>query len=146
MVSRCFPGGYNVKLYISRGRLAWWLLAFLHSVSSTFLGLGAHLNSAIIWDSLFFSAHLKNSHFWPVADLSQGTQMGKYGMYFVLSSNSGNTVVHGNLLLIILQVLLTKTIPRKRHYLPTCSHSNACRSTEAMVECFISKPWLGANH
>ena len=32
MVSRCFPGGYNVKLYISRGKLAWWLLAFLHSV------------------------------------------------------------------------------------------------------------------
>ena len=28
MVSRCFPGGYNIKLYISRGRLAWWLLAF----------------------------------------------------------------------------------------------------------------------
>ena len=27
VVSRCFPGGYNVKLYISRGRLAWWLLA-----------------------------------------------------------------------------------------------------------------------
>ena len=24
---------YNVKLYIFRGRLAWWLLAFLHSVS-----------------------------------------------------------------------------------------------------------------
>ena len=34
VVSRCFPGGYNVKLYISRGRLAWWLLAFLHSVHS----------------------------------------------------------------------------------------------------------------
>ena len=34
VVSRCFPGGYNVKLYISRGRLAWWLLAFLHSVMS----------------------------------------------------------------------------------------------------------------
>ena len=29
VVSRCFPGGYNVKLYISRGRLAWWLLDFL---------------------------------------------------------------------------------------------------------------------
>ena len=29
VVSRCFLGGYNVKLYISRGRLAWWLLAFL---------------------------------------------------------------------------------------------------------------------
>ena len=29
VVSRCFPGGYNVKLYISRGRLAWRLLAFL---------------------------------------------------------------------------------------------------------------------
>ena len=34
VVSRCFPGGYNVKLYISRGRLAWWLLAFLHSVTA----------------------------------------------------------------------------------------------------------------
>ena len=34
VVSRCFPGGYNVKLYISRGRLAWWLLAFLHSAST----------------------------------------------------------------------------------------------------------------
>ena len=33
VVSRCFPGGYNVKLYISRGRLAWWLLACLHSVT-----------------------------------------------------------------------------------------------------------------
>ena len=31
VVSRCFPGGYNVKLYISRGRLAWWLLTFLHT-------------------------------------------------------------------------------------------------------------------
>ena len=31
VVSRCFPCGYSVKLYISRGRLAWWLLAFLHS-------------------------------------------------------------------------------------------------------------------
>ena len=28
-LARCFPGGYNVKLYISRGRLVWWLLAFL---------------------------------------------------------------------------------------------------------------------
>ena len=35
VVSRCFPGGYNVKLYISRGRLAWWLLAFLHSVTGS---------------------------------------------------------------------------------------------------------------
>ena len=33
VVSRCFLGGYNVKLYISRGRLAWWLLAFLCCVS-----------------------------------------------------------------------------------------------------------------
>ena len=33
VVSRCFPGSYNVKLYISKGRLAWWLLAFLHSES-----------------------------------------------------------------------------------------------------------------
>ena len=28
VVSRCFLGGYNVKLYISRGRLAWLLLVF----------------------------------------------------------------------------------------------------------------------
>ena len=35
VVSRCFPGGYNVKLYISRGRLAWWLLAFLHSAKQS---------------------------------------------------------------------------------------------------------------
>ena len=34
VVSRCFPGGYNVKLYISRGRLAWWLLAFCTVFSS----------------------------------------------------------------------------------------------------------------
>ena len=34
VISRCFPGGYSVKLYISRGRLAWWLLAFLHSGST----------------------------------------------------------------------------------------------------------------
>ena len=34
VVSRCSPGGYNVKLYISRGRLAWWLLAFLCCVTS----------------------------------------------------------------------------------------------------------------
>ena len=33
VVSRCFPGGYNVKMHISRGRLAWWLLIFLHSGS-----------------------------------------------------------------------------------------------------------------
>ena len=31
VVSRCFQGGYNVKLYISRGRLARWLMFFLHS-------------------------------------------------------------------------------------------------------------------
>ena len=37
VVSRCFPGGYNVKLYISRGRLAWWLLAFLHSGPHCFI-------------------------------------------------------------------------------------------------------------
>ena len=37
VVSRCFPGGYNVKLYISRGRLAWWLLAFFAPMSSSSL-------------------------------------------------------------------------------------------------------------
>ena len=42
VVSRCFPGGYNVKLYISRGRLAWWLLAFLHSVKPSPKSLLSH--------------------------------------------------------------------------------------------------------
>ena len=36
VVPWCFPGSYNVKLYISRGRLAWWLLTFLHSVCLLF--------------------------------------------------------------------------------------------------------------
>ena len=43
MVSRCFPGGYNVKLYISRGRLAWWLLAFL--CCATFMSFSFYISS-----------------------------------------------------------------------------------------------------
>ena len=43
VVSRCFPGGYNVKLYISRGRLAWWLLDFLHSVSGALCSVSGAL-------------------------------------------------------------------------------------------------------
>ena len=46
VVSRCFPGGYNVKLYISRGRLAWWLLAFLHSETSQYFVLGIYSHRA----------------------------------------------------------------------------------------------------
>ena len=56
VVSRCFPGGYNVKLYISRGRLAWWLLAFLHSDivdlwTSDFNYCHTVNNVSILWDS-----------------------------------------------------------------------------------------------
>ena len=40
VVSRCFPGGYNVKLDISRGRLAWWLMAFLCCVCDLLTALG----------------------------------------------------------------------------------------------------------
>ena len=43
VVSRCFPGSYNVTLYISRGRLAWWLLAFLHSDTLVMVTYPAHL-------------------------------------------------------------------------------------------------------
>ena len=50
VVSRCFPGGYNVKLYISRGRLAWWLLAFLHSDS--YCGIPV-LSSPHVYDVYF---------------------------------------------------------------------------------------------
>ena len=42
VVSRCFPGGYNVKLYISRGRLAWWLLAFLCSAKPPYRAFSTH--------------------------------------------------------------------------------------------------------
>ena len=53
VVSRCFPGGYNVKLYISRGRLAWWLLAFLHSATSHHISLsGTTLHPCIKWNNI----------------------------------------------------------------------------------------------
>ena len=51
VVSRCFPGGCNVKLYISRGRLAWWLLAFfaqwthlIHGCTVLAVRLGMHVS------------------------------------------------------------------------------------------------------
>ena len=55
VVSRCFPGGYNVKLYISRGRLAWWLLAFLHSVcsNSSCNSCGAQINMLYMYQRSF---------------------------------------------------------------------------------------------
>ena len=70
VVSRCFQGGYNVKLYISRGRLAWWLLAFLHSgISCTksiaidavmvHLGNGAVFRKCIVGD-LFCASDIGN--------------------------------------------------------------------------------------
>ena len=50
VVSRCFPGGYNIKLYISRGRLAWWLLAFLRSDKYyTFLLRHGHSHPTYAW-------------------------------------------------------------------------------------------------
>ena len=47
VVSRCFPGGYNVKLYISRGRLAWRLLAFLHSEKILLLDTQKHKRTTL---------------------------------------------------------------------------------------------------
>ena len=47
VVSRCFPGGYNVKLYISKGGLAWWLLAFLHS-DMTLKTTSLHFKSTLL--------------------------------------------------------------------------------------------------
>ena len=56
VVSRCFPGGYNVKLYISRGRLAWWLLVFLHSTSllieSPLLQLTPSASLSVVWEGI----------------------------------------------------------------------------------------------
>ena len=36
VVSRCFPGGYNVKLYISRGRLAMVVTGFFAQCTTVF--------------------------------------------------------------------------------------------------------------
>ena len=55
VVSRCFPGGYNVKLYISRGRLAWWLLAFLHSV---FISWAAEIGECVFTRKKGFSMYI----------------------------------------------------------------------------------------
>ena len=59
VVSRCFPGGYNVKLYISRSMLGWWLLAFLHSDSLSNLavtdGLVARAGVSVTWTVLSWS-------------------------------------------------------------------------------------------
>ena len=65
VVSRCFPGGYNVKLYISRGRLAWCLLAFLHSA-------GYHFASIIIVNFLIITENLDTCVliFWGVTSFS----------------------------------------------------------------------------
>ena len=57
VVSRCFPGGYNVKLYISRGRLAWWLLAFLHSERVCHLVVSASGLRLTLWDCCFFQCN-----------------------------------------------------------------------------------------
>ena len=58
VVSKCFPGGYNVKLYISRGGLAWWLLTFLHSVSNTCFPLALIIKvTYIIYNKLTLFFH-----------------------------------------------------------------------------------------
>ena len=61
VVSRCFPGGYNVKLYISRGRLAWWLLAFLHSVTCTFQDSFIYLLMAVVVGAFIVNVCRNNS-------------------------------------------------------------------------------------
>ena len=49
VVFRCFPGGYNVKLYISRGRLAWSLLGFCAVlVTNHFCGYPSSLPAIMI--------------------------------------------------------------------------------------------------
>ena len=87
VVSRCFLGGYNVKLYISRGRLAWWLLAFLCCVAYYCILAGwpgvawvndipfphyeTYSTSCIHWFCFeFFSCSLLTVHFVSVCFLS----------------------------------------------------------------------------
>ena len=62
MVSRCFPGGYNVKLYISRGRLAWWLLAFLCCAINS-VGVLSSLIKCM-WNKMFVLGLIVITCFW----------------------------------------------------------------------------------
>ena len=55
VVSRCFPGGYKVKLYISRGRLAWWLLAFLCCDSIALNTLHVYLSVSLCGQTTLWS-------------------------------------------------------------------------------------------
>ena len=68
VVSRCFPGGYNVKLYISRGRLAWWLLAFLQQC----------VLSGIMWQH--WTTFITVTWQFPI----HGTQVGDYSLCVTL--------------------------------------------------------------
>ena len=113
MVSRCFPGGYNVKLYISRGRLAWWLLDFLrckikfefefvlHCSMKPGLGKGIQCH---VWPHSFFSLanhHIADIRPWLVKravnlviagghfNLSQGFCVGMYRSTYTLSHPQG---------------------------------------------------------
>ena len=63
-VSRCFPGGYNVKLYISRGRLAWWLLAFLHSDRAHFNVMSFSGRGALLVSYLKYKTRYLNLPLW----------------------------------------------------------------------------------
>ena len=67
VVSRCFLGGYSVKLYISRGRLAWWLLAFLHSVMWCYaqIVMKVTFNGTVISQTAYISCSAK--HNWKVS-------------------------------------------------------------------------------
>ena len=83
VVSRCFPGGYNVKLYISRGRLAWWLLAFLHSDALLFHWCYCCNCRLCVLYSLFTNLHIS----WctvlsPCFSLSFGTIILSYMLSF----------------------------------------------------------------
>ena len=75
VVSRCFPGGYNVKLYISRCRLAWWLLSFLHSDAAKLIFLRSLLAYSIDrltgYDTKFCKSYLDIDYVHVLTDILQ---------------------------------------------------------------------------
>ena len=87
VVSRCFPGGYNVKLYISRGRLAWWLLAFFCTViylhNNTYItghtvitSLANEIMISVALVCLFFRVSFCLFVFLPVSKITQNVMNG----------------------------------------------------------------------
>ena len=86
MVSRCFPGGYNVKLYISRGRLAWWLLAFLHSANLAYCSYSRRYVRLVMKQAQPFIGQKLYRNTYSLDVLAEDLGIGQYIDFYLLDS------------------------------------------------------------